>query len=115
MSNTNNKSTVALVQCDSYDNDKVYKAITKAIELICVLDLLINKKILVKPNLLSGSDPNEAITTNPAVFEAVLKYLKENGYSNIAYGDSPSGISNMEEVVRVAGVKQRAKKYDVPL
>lgn len=111
------KSLVALIPCESYDEEKVYEAISKGIELIGGLDSLIDKdeKILVKPNLLSSSDPNKAITTNPSVFEAVLKYLREKDYKNITYGDSPAGVSNMQEVVKVTGLKDRADKYDVKL
>lgn len=117
MNSLNSKTLVALIPCDSYDEEKVYNAISKGIELIGGIDSLINKeeKILVKPNLLSSSAPNKAITTNPSVFEAVLRYLRENEYENITYGDSPAGVSNMQEVVKVTGLKQRADKYNVQL
>lgn len=113
----NQKSKVALIPCESYDEEKVYQAISKGIELIGGLDSLIAKdeKILVKPNLLSGSNPNKTITTNPSVFEAVLKYLRNNNYQNITYGDSPAGKYNMEEIVKVTELKDRADKYNVPL
>ena len=112
-----NKTLVALIPCDNYDEEKVYDAISKGIELIGGLDSLINKdeKILVKPNLLSGSNPSKAITTNPSVFGSILKYLREKGYQNITYGDSPAGVTNMEEVVKAAELKEQADKYDVKL
>ena len=117
MTNSNEKSIVALIPCDSYDEEKVYHAITKGIELIGGIDDFIskNEKILVKPNLLSSNNPSKAITTNPSVFEAVLRYLRERNYLNITYGDSPAGISDMEEVVKITGLKDRADKYDVKL
>lgn len=117
MLDSNKKSLVALIPCESYDEEKVYQAVSKGIELIGGLDSLIdkNENILVKPNLLSSSNPNKAITTNPSVFEAVLRYLREKEYKNITYGDSPAGVSNMQEVVKVTGLKDRADKYDVEL
>ena len=117
MQNQNKESLVALMPCESYDEDKVYQAIAKGIELIGGIDSLINKneKILVKPNLLSGSSPNKAITTNPSVFEAVLKYLRENDYQNITYGDSPAGTYNMDKIVEVTKLKDKADKYNVKL
>lgn len=117
MLDSNKKSLVALIPCESYDEEKVYQAVSKGIELIGGLDSLIdkNENILVKPNLLSSSNPNKAITTNPSVFEAVLRYFREREYKNITYGDSPTGISNMQEVVKVTGLKDRADKYDVKL
>lgn len=113
----NNKTVVAIVPCDSYDEEKVYNSISKGIELIGGLDDLIdkNEKILVKPNLLSGSDPSKTITTNPVVFEAVLRYLREKDYQNITYGDSPAGTYKMEQIVEVTKLKDRALKYNVPL
>ena len=117
MPNNNEKSIVALIPCESYDEEKVYQAVSKGIELVGGISSLIDKseKILVKPNLLSGSNPNKAITTNPSVFEAVLRCLKENEYQNITYGDSSAGVTNIEEVVRVAELKDRADKYNVKL
>lgn len=117
MLNATNKSLVALVPCENYDEENVYKAISKGIELIGGIDNLINKneKILVKPNLLSGSNPEKTITTNPAVFEAVLRYLKEKEYTNISYGDSPAGVYKMEEIVKVTKLKDKADKYNIKL
>lgn len=117
MTNLNEKSLVALIPCESYDEEKVYNAISKGIELIGGLDTLINKneKILVKPNLLSASSPNKTITTNPSVFEAVVRYLKEHEYKNITYGDSSAGVSDINKVVKVAELKDRADKYNVEL
>ena len=117
MPSSNNKSVVAIVPCENYEQEKVNNAIYKGIELIGGLDSIIdkNEKILVKPNLLSGNDPNKAITTNPNVFEAVLNYLKNNDYQNITYGDSPAGVYNMEEIVKVTKLKDKADKYNVKL
>ena len=117
MANMNEKSIVALIPCESYDEEKVYEAVSKGIEIVGGLSSIINKdeKILVKPNLLSGSNPNKAITTNPSVFEAVLRCLRENEYKNITYGDSSAGVSNVEEVVKVAELKDKADKYNVEL
>ena len=117
MPKINSKSLVAIIPCKDYKEDNVYSSISKGIELIGGIDSLIKKdeKILVKPNLLSGSDPDKAITTNPAVFEAVLRYLRENEYENISYGDSPGGVYNMDEVVTKAKLKDKALKYNVAL
>ena len=65
------KTKAAIFPCDSYDEEKVYDAVSKGIELIGGLDCLINKdeKILVKPNLLSSSDPKKPL-------QQILQYLK---------------------------------------
>ena len=117
MSMSNQKSTVAIIPCETYDEEKVFSAVSKGIELIGGIESIINKdeKILVKPNLLSASDPNKTITTNPSVFEAVIRYLKGKNYTNVKYGDSPAGVYNMENVVKVTKLKDRADKYNVTL
>jgi uncharacterized protein (DUF362 family)/NAD-dependent dihydropyrimidine dehydrogenase PreA subunit len=47
------------------------------------------KKILLKPNILSDDDPGKAITTHPAVVEAVIRYLQSRG-ATVLVGDSPT-------------------------
>ena len=98
-------------------NEKVYSAIAKGIELVGGIESIIdkNERILVKPNLLSASDPSKIITTNPSVFEGVLRYLRDKNYENIKYGDSPAGVYKMENVVNVTKLKDRADKYNVEL
>lgn len=117
MTNNTEKSLVALVPCESYDEEKVYESISKGIELIGGIETIIGKEeaILIKPNLLSSSDPSKTITTNPSVFEAVLRFLKERNYQNITYGDSSAGITDINEVVKVTKLKEKADKYGVEL
>ena len=117
MADINEKSTVAIIPCENYDEEKVYSAISKGIELVGGIESIINKneRILVKPNLLSASDPSKIITTNPSVFEGVLRYLRDKNYENIKYGDSPAGVYKMENVVNVTKLKERADKYNVEL
>ena len=90
--------------------DKVYfKAVAGYdLEVLCrsVRDIMLyygmdrrisaDTKILVKPNMLSRSAPDKAVTTHPAVVEAVLVVLKEMGAKgeNIIVGDSGGGPSN---------------------
>ncbi len=47
------------------------------------------RKILVKPNVLRGGVPEEAITTHPAVLRAVVECLHDLGATDIIVGDNP--------------------------
>ncbi|MDO9082210.1 MAG: DUF362 domain-containing protein [Humidesulfovibrio sp.] len=47
------------------------------------------RKILVKPNVLRGGAPEEAITTHPAVLRAVVECLLDQGAGSITVGDNP--------------------------
>lgn len=51
------------------------------------------KKVLVKPNVLRASSPEEAIATNPAVLKAVVEKLEEMDPALIVVGDNP-GVFN---------------------
>jgi len=53
-------------------------------------------KILLKPNMLSRSAPEKAVTTHPAVVDAVITVLEELGAKgeNIIIADSGGGPSN---------------------
>ena len=86
------KSKVSVVICDSYDKEKVYNAVKKSIESIGGIGEFVkpDERILVKPNFLSPSESEKAITTHPSVISAVLKILHETQYNKVKVGDSPA-------------------------
>jgi uncharacterized protein (DUF362 family)/Pyruvate/2-oxoacid:ferredoxin oxidoreductase delta subunit len=51
------------------------------------------KKIMVKPNVLRGNPPEEAVTTHPAVLRAVLAELEKHDPAEIIVGDNPGMAS----------------------
>ncbi len=109
-------SKVAVIKCEDYDIENVYNAVKRGIDLIGGIEKFINKeeKILLKPNLLAGNSPEKAVTTHPAVFEAIIKILREEEYRLVEYGDSP-GIGSPSNVSEKCGLKVVAEKYGVPL
>ncbi len=60
------------------------------------------QKVLIKPNLLSGKSPEQAVTTHPEIVRAVIKLAQEAG-GEVSVGDSP-GIGTPETVARKAGI-----------
>ncbi len=60
-----------------------------------------NKKVLLKPNLLSGNPPEKAITTHPAVVDAISGILKDHS-CDVYIGDSP-GYESTARVLKKAG------------
>ena len=108
------KSKVAIVRCDSYNSDEVYNSLSRALKLLGGIDKFVNKKdrILLKPNILMGTDPAKCVSTHPAVMEAIIKILKENKYKKIYYGDSPSR-GNPEKEAEKSGLKQIADKLKI--
>ena len=55
--------------------------------------LAAGKKVVLKPNLLSGTAPEKAVTTHPAVVKAVIRAAKRRGVAaqDITVADSPGG------------------------
>lgn len=85
------RSRVVIVPCDSYDEEKVYRAMRSGIDLLGGIGEFAEpqERILVKPNFLSAAAPEKAVTTHPAVIKAMLRILSEAGCENVKYGDSP--------------------------
>ena len=113
-----NKSTVALIRCNNYDEELVYNKVKKGIELIGGLSAVIGKdeKVLVKPNLLVGAEPSKAITTHPSVLGAVFRCLKDEGYADVSYGDSNGKpVSSIAKEMAVSMLDVPAAQYGVPL
>lgn len=101
-----NKTRVVLINCNTYADDQVYNAIQRGIELLGGISLFAKpgEKIVIKPNILTGIDPDNGVTTHPAVFKAVGKLFKEAGAS-VYYGDS-SSFGKCEINLKKSGLKQ---------
>lgn len=54
-------------------------------------------KILLKPNLLMPSSPEEAVVTHPALIEAVGRIFKREGFA-VSIADSPGGFVNQKDM-----------------
>ena len=108
------KSRVAVVRCETYETEKVYKAVKKGFELLGGIESFVStgEKILIKPNLLVGRSPEKHATTHPSVFEGVVRVLTEKGY-NVSYGDSP-GFGRPEKAAELCRLKPVADKYQIP-
>jgi uncharacterized protein (DUF362 family)/NAD-dependent dihydropyrimidine dehydrogenase PreA subunit len=101
-----NKSRVAVIKCTSYNDDEVLRSIKKGIELLGGVSQFVKpgEKIVLKPNILLGADPEKCVTTHPAVFKAVGQLFKSAG-AIVYYGDSPS-FGNAEPNLKKSGLKQ---------
>lgn len=100
------KSKVSVIRCDSYSENDVYEAIRKGIDLLGGISEFVKpgERIVLKPNILIGSNPDKSVTTHPEVFKAIGKLLKEAGVV-VSYGDS-SGVGKSEPNLKRAGIKK---------
>src|SRR4030043_748883 len=103
-----NRTKVALVRCETYDDEAVLAAVEKGLELIGGVSNLVKpgESMVMKPNVLYGTKPEKGVCTHPSVFRAVGIMLKKAGV-RVSYGDSPSfGRSGMH--MGRAGLKRVA-------
>lgn len=71
------------------------------------------KKVLVKPNVLRRSMPEEGIVTHPAVLRATVELLEEMGAGEIIVGDNPGLFSYGENEASFSqtGLMEAAKGH----
>ncbi|PLX69688.1 MAG: hypothetical protein C0603_01790 [Denitrovibrio sp.] len=68
------------------------------------------KLILIKPNLLSASTPNMAVTTHPEFVKIVINKLKTYTDAELWLGDSPgANFGKYDNVLKVTGIGEVAK------
>jgi uncharacterized protein (DUF362 family)/Pyruvate/2-oxoacid:ferredoxin oxidoreductase delta subunit len=73
-------SNVALLKCTAYNREIIRKKILDGFDLIGFDPKQFqNKKVVLKPNLLTGAAPEKAVITHPVFFHAALEIVKENG------------------------------------
>ncbi|MBU3218397.1 DUF362 domain-containing protein [Clostridium estertheticum] len=107
---------VALLKCEHYDVDLIEKKLREGFELLGGDDFLRklipkDSKVLLKPNMLSVESKESPVVTHYAVFEAVIRIVKE--YSNyVSFGDSP-GFGDSRKAAEKSGLMEVADRYGV--
>jgi uncharacterized protein (DUF362 family)/Pyruvate/2-oxoacid:ferredoxin oxidoreductase delta subunit len=109
------RAKVALLYCDRYDVDAVHRTLQRGFELLGGLSRFAAKgeTVLLKPNILAGCSPEQAVTTHPVILEAMIRILREQG-TGISYGDS-SGITKPSAAARDSGLAGAADRHGVPM
>ncbi|GFZ29889.1 (Fe-S)-binding protein [Clostridium zeae] len=107
---------VALLKCTEYNVDTIEKKLREGFEFLggsSFLRKLIpkNSKVLLKPNFLSVVEKGSIVITHYAMFEAVIRIVKE--YSDdISFGDSPAS-DNTRKAAEQSGLMEVAERYGV--
>lgn len=85
-------NTVFARQAPYGDAEKTRQAVQALLdELPAFKNLCADAKVLIKPNLLAKSAPENAVTTHPHVVRAVILCLQAKGVKDITVADSPGG------------------------
>ncbi|MBM3713600.1 MAG: DUF362 domain-containing protein [Actinobacteria bacterium] len=115
---------VAVVRCDSYNKQELIQKIESCVSLIGGFKKYIRpgQRILLKPNLLSASRPELAVTTHPVFIESIIDIIKKNVFSDveIIIADSPGAatphtIDNLRKVYKECGIEYISKIKGVKL
>jgi uncharacterized protein (DUF362 family)/Pyruvate/2-oxoacid:ferredoxin oxidoreductase delta subunit len=94
---------VAVIRCGSYEPDEIEQAVRRGIGLLGGIERFVRpgERIVLKPNVLYGSDPKRCVVTHPAVFRAVARLCVEHDIQ-ASYGDSPA-VRNPSSNLKRAG------------
>lgn len=97
------KPVVAVVSCSEYDSRLIEESIEKILSETGFPDIK-GRKILLKPNMLSGSEPEKAVTTHPEFVRAVLRVIMKMEPHTVFVGDSP-GVGSADAAGKKCGLK----------
>ena len=93
------------------DYDTCRQAVDRSLEVFP--QTISGRKVLIKPNVLRTSSPDEGIVTHPALLRAVVEAVEEKQPESIIVGDNP-GLFNYgdnERSFEATGFMEAAKGY----
>ena len=106
---------VSIVRADSYDPPAVRHSLVRLLEPLGGIAAFISSgdRVLLKPNMLSAKEPDKAVTTHPAIVQAVAELVREAGGIALI-GDSP-GIGSFSRVAEKSGIQTAARESSATL
>jgi len=118
LQNKKENNKVSVVRCSTYKNEEVRKALESSLKNIN-FQFKHRMKVLIKPNLLSATLPEKAITTNPVILEELCKILKTYN-AEIWIGDSSAfdtdqaletcGMNKLSKYAKIINLEGEKKK-----
>jgi len=113
MSTATAKATVALVQCSSYEETEITTALNRGFSLLGGSEQFFpkNKNVILKPNLLYGSEPEKAIITHPAIFKGCAQIALSHK-AQVGYGDS-SALNATKAGLKKSGYPEIARELTI--
>ena len=109
--------SVSISKCNSYNIKDIQKAVDNCLDNLGGLSSLIkpDDRVLIKPNILLAKAPEEAITTHPALIEAIIMAVKNMGAVPLV-GDSPGGlVGNVSGHWKITGIEEVCSRLNVEI
>ncbi len=105
---------VAVFRCPQYDCKQIQSLLVQAFEQLQLnpRNLFYGKKVLLKPNIVHASSPDQAVCTHPAVVEAAAHLVQEAGGQPLM-AESPGGPYTkalLQRVCQVSGLADAARR-----
>lgn len=100
---------ISLIQSPDYEPVRLRTDLIELLEPLGGISAFVKagERILLKPNLLSAKNPEQAVTTHPALVRVVAELVKEAG-GIVSIGDSP-GIGGFQRVAEKSGIAAAAR------
>jgi uncharacterized protein (DUF362 family)/NAD-dependent dihydropyrimidine dehydrogenase PreA subunit len=108
---------VSTISCETYDPEPIRQALKGVLAPLGGIERFVQPgmRVLLKPNLLAATAPEEAVTTHPALVQAVAERVQAAG-GRVMIGDSSAGpIEHAPEVWKATGLAQAAERVGVPV
>lgn len=74
----------------------------------------VNKKVALKPNLVTAKDPSSGATTHSELLAGVIEYLQGHGFKNITIMEGSWVGDHTGDAFRAAGYHLVCERYGVP-
>ena len=104
MNNNSTTTRVSVVSCESYDREKIVAAVEQTFSHFGGVRSIVKKgaTVLLKPNWLKKSRPEECIITHPTLIEVVAEMVQDAG-AKVIIGDSPAfgAVADIAKRVRL--------------
>ncbi|NET01735.1 MAG: DUF362 domain-containing protein [Sphaerospermopsis sp. SIO1G1] len=109
------KPSVSLIQAKSYEQQALRESLTTLLEPLGGIAAFVKpgNRVLLKPNLLTGSRPTKECTTRPELVRAVAEMVIEVGGKPFL-GDSPA-FGSAKGVATANGLLQIAEELNIPI
>ncbi len=109
---------VSIAKCETYESDQIRRVLNAVLEPLGGIGAFVQpgQRVLLKPNLLMPTRPERAITTHPAVVEAMAELVQGAGGEVVIFDSSavPTGLV-MRRVYRDTGMAEVAERTGADL
>ena len=106
---------VSITISDGYELQSLRNDVVKLLEPLGGIAAFVRSgdRVLLKPNMLAGKEPDRAVTTHPSLVQVVAELVREVGGIALI-GDSP-GIGGFLRVAEKSGIGEAARKSGASL